>query len=197
MLSHFGEWLFANLATGELELIVGGAPLFGVHFLADRKVDTRAFLTGLVLAGFMDDWSYREAAMLEHRRTFTGMPFHIGGGEMLIVDRGQFEMCGLGDTGAVLFDSDQLRTLRDIGVVCRDREAEYRYPDHDQAYFRRRLGDGICDDLAMMAAGARYGFDAMLGAFVMDAVDTYDKFLLRLTRGGYDGHLAHRIQVSG
>ena len=42
----------------------------------------------------------------------------------------------------------------------------------------------MCDDLALMWVGLRYGFDAMLGAFVMDAVDTYDKFLLRLTWNG-------------
>ena len=50
MLSRFREWLFANLDRPEIELVVDGAPLFGVDFLADRKVDTRAFLTGLVLA---------------------------------------------------------------------------------------------------------------------------------------------------
>jgi hypothetical protein len=194
MLSRFADWLLANLSQPELELTVDGSPLFGVDFLADRKVETRAFLTGLVLAGFMDDWSYREASMLEHRRTFTGLPFHIGGGEILIVDREKFEMCGLGDTGSVLFDNEQLRTLRDIGVVCSDREAAYSFPDHDQAYFRRRMGDGVCDDLAMIYIGAQYGLDAMLGAFVMDAIDTYDKFLLNMSWGGFDTQLARRLQ---
>lgn len=194
MLSRFGDWLFANLACPELELIIDDRPLFGVDFLAERKVETRAFLTGLVLAGFMDDWSCRETAMLEHRRTFAGMPFHIGGGEILIVDREKFEMCGLGETGSVPFDDEQLRTLRDIGVVCRDRDAAYRYPDHDQAFFRRRMGDGVCDDLAMIFIGAQHGYDAMLGAFVMDAIDTYDKFLLDMTWGGFDVHLARRLQ---
>ena len=194
MLSRFGDWLFANLGHPELELVIDGSPLFGVDFLAEKKVETRAFVTGLVLAGFMDDWSSRETTMLEHRRTFSGLPFHIGGGEILIVDREKFEMCGLGDTGSVLFDNEQLRTLRDIGVVCRDRDAAYSHPEYDQAYFRRRMGDGICDDLAMIYIGAQHGYDAMLGAFVMDAIDTYDKFLLDLTWGGFDTHLAGRLQ---
>ncbi len=194
MLSRFGDWLFANLAYPELELVIDGSPLFGVDFLADRKVETRAFVTGLILAGFMDDWSSRETTMLEHRRTFNGLPFHIGGGEILIVDREKFEMCGLGDTGSVLFDNEQLRTLRDIGVVCRDRNAGYSHPEHDQAFFRRRMGDGICDDLAIIYIGAQHGYDAMLGAFVMDAIDTYDKFLLDLTWGGFDTLLAGRLQ---
>ena len=193
-LARFGEWLFDNLDKPDLELVVDGAPLFGIEFLADRKVETRAFLTGLVLAGFMDDWSSRETAMLEHRRTFSGMPFHIGGGEILIVDREKFEMCGLGDTGSVLFDNQQLKTLSDIGVICRKRHADYRYPEYDQAFFRRRLGDGICDDLALIHIGAQHGYDAMLGAFVMDAIDTYDKFLLQMAWGGFDVQLARRLQ---
>jgi len=193
-LARFGEWLFDNLDKPDLELVIDGAPLLGIDFLADRKVETRDFLKGLILAGFMDDWSSRETAMLEHRRTFCGMPFHIGGGEILIVDREKFEMCGLGDTGSILFDNQQLKTLSDIGVICRNRHADYRYPEHDQAFFRRRLGDGICDDLALILIGAQHGYDAMLGAFVMDAIDTYDKFLLQMAWGGFDVQLARRLQ---
>ncbi len=194
MLAAFGDRLMAGIDRPEMDLDHEGHALFGIDFLAGRRVDTQAFLTGLVLAGFMDDWSYRETTMLEHKRTFAGLPFHIGGGEILLVDREKFLMCGLGDTGSILFDNEQLRTLRDIGVVCRDRDAVYRYPAHDQAYFRRRMGDGVCDDLAMILVGARHGFDAMLGAFVMDAIDTYDKYLLELTWGGFDTFLARRIQ---
>ena len=61
-------------------------------------------------------------------------------------------------------------------------------------HFRRRLGDGICDDLAMILVGAEHGFDAMLGAFIMDAIDTYDKFLWRFRSGGMDGYLTERIR---
>ncbi len=194
MLDRFASWLFERLDQPELELVVDGQPLFGVTFLPEGKVDTRAFLTGLVLAGFMDDWSYRRTTMLQHKRTFAGMPFHMGGGEILIVDRAAFELCGLGDTGATVFLDDQLRTLKDIGVVCANRHATYSFPDFDQAFFRRQMGDGVCDDLALIYVGAKYGYGAMLGAFVMDAIDTYDKYLLDLTWGGFDTALAGRIQ---
>jgi hypothetical protein len=195
LLKGLGDWLLARLDQPTLVLDLEDGPPLGIDFLAGREVDTRAFLSGMVLAGYMDDWRTREATMLEHRKTFGGDPFLIGGGEILIVDSEKFEMCGLGDTGSVHFDDHQLRTLKDIGVICNNQEASYSFPDYDQAYFRRRLGDGICDDLAMILVGARYGLDAMLGAFVMDGIDTYDKFLLNLTGGGYDGYLAHRIQV--
>ncbi len=194
MLERFAEWLLANIDRPELELVVDGHPLFGVDFLPEKKVNTREFLTGLVLAGFMDDWEYRRTAMLEHKRTFMGLPFHMGGGEILIVDRAAFEQCGLGDTGATVFLEDQMRTLGDIGVICRNRHAHYAFPEYDQAFFRRQMGDGVCDDMAMIHVAARYGYSALLGAFVMDAIDTYDKYLLNLTWGGFDTALAGRIQ---
>ncbi|MFO7608721.1 MAG: hypothetical protein R6X35_05915 [Candidatus Krumholzibacteriia bacterium] len=194
LLSRFGTWLLARLDRPELELVVDGQPLLGIDFVAATKVDTRAFLTGLVLAGCMDDWSWRRTTMQLHRATYGGTPLQIGGGEIMIVDREKFDLCGLGDTGAVEFDDEQLRTLRDIGVICRDPDAAYAFPAHDQAFFRRRLGDGVCDDMAMVWVGANHGWAGLMGAFVMDAVDTYDKFLLDLTWGGYDGWLARQVQ---
>lgn len=194
MLQRFGQWLLERSEQPDLQLVIDGAPVFGVDFVADTPVDTRAFLTGLVLAGFMDDWSYRETAMYQFKQDFAGRPFLIGGGEILIVDRANFQMCGLGDTGATVFLDDELRTLRDIGVICRDRHAAYAYPLHDQAFFRRRMGAGVCDDLALIWVGAKYGYSAMLGAFLMDAIDTYDKYLLDMTWGGYDTALAGQVQ---
>lgn len=194
MLHGFGQWILANLHKPEITLNINGQPLFGIDFLADRVVDTRAFITGLVMAGFMDDWSMREATMYEHKRTLGGYPFRMGGGDILIVDSANFQMCGLGDTGAHVFDELELGTLKDVGVICRDQNAQYSFPEYDQAYFRRCMGDGVCDDMAMIWIGARHGLDAMLGGFVMDAIDTYDKYLIELTWGGYDTHLAGEIQ---
>ena len=80
-------------------------------------------------------------------------------------------------------------------MILPDREGEvWSYPRYDQAYFRRCMGDGVCDDLALIGIGAHHGYDAMLGAFVMDAVDTYDKFLWRFRPGGVDGRLAAALQ---
>ncbi|PID81814.1 hypothetical protein CSB20_01095 [bacterium DOLZORAL124_64_63] len=194
MLADFGRWLLANVDQEELPLDPEGRPIFGIDFLRGIKVDTRRFLTGLVLAGFMDDWTYRSNALRHHKRTFGGMPFTIGGGDILIVDAANFTQVGLGDTGATVFTDQELRTLRDVGVICRNRHDEYAFPEYDQAFFRRQLGDGVCDDLAMIYVGAKHGFSAMLGAFLMDAIDTYDKYLLNLTWGGFDTWLAGRIQ---
>jgi hypothetical protein len=195
LLHGFGSWLLERLDRPVLELVTADGPLLGVEFLAGRPVETRAFLKGLVLAGHMDDWSYREAAMLQHKRTFAGYPFEIGGGEIMVVDPERLALLGLGDTGQSVFTDEHLRQLRDLGAVVTDPVGPHRFPARDQAFFRRRLGDGVCDDLAMILVGARHGLDAMLGAFVMDAVDTYDKYLLEMTWGGYDGWLAREVQA--
>ncbi len=194
MLRKFCDWILLHIDDFELDLSPEGQPVFGIEFLAGQKVITREFLTGMVLAGFMDDWSYRSNAMRHHKSTFAGMPFHIGGGDIRIVDAANFEMVGLGDTGATVFTDQELRTLTDIGVICRNRHGDYSFPQYDQAYFRRQMGDGVCDDLAIIYIGAKYGFNAMLGAFVMDAIDTYDKYLLEMTWGGFDTYLAGCIQ---
>jgi len=194
MLRIFSDWILDNLWTPELELVLADGPVFGVELFAGRKVETRAFLTGMVLAGFMDDWTYRETTMMHHKRAFGGGPFHIGGGEILIVDREKFNLCGLGDTGQTVFGDDRLRGLVDAGVIVNRRDVSYRYPEHDQVYFRRCAGDGVSDDLALMYIGRRYGFDAMLGAFTMDAMDTYDKYVVDLAWGGQDTDLARTIQ---
>jgi len=194
MLQGFGKYILSNLNKSEISLSLGGEAMLGIDFLADHVVDNRAFMTGLVLAGFMDDWAMREAAMYEHKRTLGGYPFRMGGGDILIVDSANFKMCGLGDTGSSVFDQQELYTLQDVGVICSDQNATYSYPEFDQAYFRRCAGDGVCDDMALIWIGAKYGFDAMLGGFVMDAIDTYDKYLLELTWGGYDTYLAGEIQ---
>ena len=51
-----------------------GNRCWGSSSSAGVKVETRPFVTGLVLAGFMDDWGYRQTAMLQHKRTFAGYP---------------------------------------------------------------------------------------------------------------------------
>jgi hypothetical protein len=194
LVTGFGQWLLENLERPRLRLEIDGAPPLGVEFLAGHEVDTRAFCTGMVLAGFMDDWHHRRTAMMAHKRTFGGHPFSVGGGEIVIVDREKFELCGLEDPGATVLEEDQLRDLRDFGIICRDPRAPYRFPEHDQVYFRRRLGEGVCDDLALIWVATTYGYDALLGAFLMDGIDTYDKYLLDLTWGGYDTWLAGEIQ---
>jgi len=189
------DHVLARLDTRTMSLETADGPLLGVDFLAGVEVDTRDFLRGMVLAGFMDDEAQRRMTVAWRGRDFAGEPYLLGGGEIRIVDRERFRLTGIVDPGRAPWDDEALRELERLGVVMPDREDEvWTYPRYDQAYFRRTPGDGVCDDLAMIRVGAEHGFDALLGAFVMDALDTYDKHLARFTSKGTDLALAESIQ---
>ena len=189
------DHVLSHLDTERMSLETVDGPLLGVEFLRGVEVDTRAFLRGLVLAGFMDDEAHRRMTVAWRGRGMDGRPYVLGGGEIRIVDRERFRMVGIVDPGREPWEDDQLRELERLGVILPDREGEvWSFPQYDQAYFRRRPGDGVCDDLAMIRIGAEHGFDALLGAFVMDALDTYDKHLARFTSKGVDLALAETLQ---
>ncbi len=178
-----------------LPLEDAAGPLLGVEFLRGGDVAAEPFLRGMILAGHMDDWDRRRQAMSLFPQTFGGGPLTIGGGEIHVVDRRRLRLTGITDPGRVEFSDADLRRLRELEVIVGDdgRDGPRCFPVHDQAYFRRRLAEGVSDDLALIYVGARWGRDAMLGAFVMDAIDTYDKAVWCVVEGGWDGHLARRL----
>jgi hypothetical protein len=188
--------VMANIHNPRMNLETGTGPMLGAGFLAEREVDTKAFLTGMVLAGFMDDIDHRRETRKQYSKDFSGDWYELGGGEIRVVNRGLFQASGIVDAGQDAWDDHGLEELERLGVLIPADEKIWEYPQYDQVYFRRRLGDGVCDDLALIAIGVRHGLDAMLGAFVMDGLDTYDKFLSRFTTKGSDTRLAEDIQAA-
>lgn len=179
--------------TISLETIDG--PLLGADFLRGVEVETEPFLRGMVLAGYMDDWDHRSMTTAWNSRSFDGGRYELGGGDIRIVDREMFRMTGIIDAGRGAWSDDELRELERLGVLQPlGDDREWEYPRYDQVYFRRRVGDGVCDDLALIRIGAEWGFAGLLGAFVMDAIDTYDKHLARFTSKGSDHALAESVQ---
>lgn len=189
------DHVLARLDTATMGLETPDGPLLGAGLLAGREVDTRAFLTGLVLAGHMDDPEQRRMARAWHRRDFEGDRYELGGGEIRVVEAEKYRLIGLRDGGLVPWEEDDLAELERLGVVLPvDAPGEYAWPRYDQAYFRSEPGEGVSDDLALIRIAAAHGFDALLGAFVIDAIDTYDKHLLRITSRGSDHALAEAVQ---
>jgi hypothetical protein len=193
-LKRLGEYLHANLFTDKLALDDNRMPLLGVEFLRGRTVVTRDFLRGLLLAGWMDDFEQRRMCLSRHRLCFDGSPLEIGGGRSFVVHPEKLAAVGIVDPGRGEFADEDIEKLVELGVIVRDGDRDYSRPTYEQAFFRLRRQDGVCDDLALIWCGAKIGFDAMLGAFVMDAVDTYDKFLWSFREGGVDGRLATSLQ---
>ena len=178
-----------------LELQIDGVPLLGVGFLAERPVDARAFFRGLVLAGFMDDIRQREMTLSYRPLAFDGSALTMGGGRAYVVATERYERIGILDAGQVVFDDREIAHLRNLGVIQPDdTQVRYSFPSCDQVFFRRRLGEGVSDDLALIYIGQRLGLAGLLGAFVMDAVDTYDKHLWHFGCRGFDTLLAEEIQ---
>lgn len=168
-------------------------PLFGIDFLKDRRVETRSFLQGLVLAGWMDSYGWRKRTLRALPETFRKTPLELGGGEIYVIDRERFRQTGLTDMGQRAVAAAEISSLVELGAIHPRRQV-YQYPQYDQVYVRHAEGLGICDDLALLYIGRIYGPDAMLGGFLMDAVDSYDKFLLHFQPGGMDAFLAKTVQ---
>jgi len=192
-LERLGAWLLENLDAPELLLEDAGQPPLGIELLRGERVETRAFLRGLLLAGWMDDLEQRRMCMSHYRRTFAGDALEIGGGKTFVVRPDLLAAVGIVDPGRGEFAAEDIRRLEEVGVIMTE-DRQYTRPAFEQAYFRLRAGEGVCDDLALIHIGARHGRDAFLGAFLMDAVDTYDKFLWRFRPGGVDGRLAAAVQ---
>ncbi len=194
-LDRLGQFLLANLHRDELVLEDDGQPLLGVELLRGARVETRGFLQGLLLAGWMDDFDQRQMCMIHHKRTFGGDPLILGGGKTFVVRPDLMQAVGIIDPGRGEFSPDDIDKLVELGIIF-PTDREYTRPEFEQAYFRLGTGEGVCDDLALLYIGARYGWSAYLGAFLMDAVDTYDKFLWRFRPGGVDGRMAGAIQAA-
>ncbi len=167
-------------------------PFFGVDFFKGRKVAAEPFIKGLILAGQMDDPDCRRRSLVLMPFAFNDYELELGYGGQEVVAPERLEMLGLADTGSRAFSFAERQQLIEMGVIFAEKKI-YSYPQFDQAYFRRALGEGVCDDLALLYIGRCYGFDALLGAFLSDAVDTYDKFLRRCRPGGMDGYLVERL----
>ncbi len=167
-------------------------PLFGIDFFKGRVVAGEPFIKGLVLAGQMDDPDCRQRSLALLPFDFNGYELELGYGGQEVVRPARLVQLSLGDTGARAFSLAEFRHLVELEIIF-DEKKFYDFPQFDQAYFRRCLGEGVSDDLALLYIGRCYGFDALLGAFLSDAVDTYDKFLLQCYPGGMDGYLVNQL----
>ena len=194
-------YAWANLALSSKQpsrLVLDGRPLLGVGLLREYHIEPKEVLRGMVLAGFMDNYEYRQETVQKKPTTINGNPLIIGGGETYLVHVPNLYLAGLDFEFLAnrAHDEHSLTYLRDLEVIVdkSDKNVEC-------AYIRRKEGLGTSDDLAFIMIGLKYGqlerdlgISAMLGAFVCDAVDTYDKCVRYPIQGGFDEALAFYIQ---
>jgi hypothetical protein len=193
------DWVDLALDGKVNRLTLHNQPLLGVKSLRKIRIDPESVLKGMVLAGFMDNFDAR-LDTLEHFKyqALNGRDMNIGGGETHLIDPKVLRISGVDYEFLARnpHDEDGMRYLRDLGLIV-----DEKFNGSESAYIRRRKGPGTSDDLAFIITGHMFGqkdielgVSAMLGAFVVDAVDTYDKCVSYPAIKGLDEQIAHYIQ---
>ena len=199
LIDNVFSWVDAALDKKPTRLTLRNEPLLGVRSLRDYHVDCEYTLKGMVLAGLMDNYDSRRATLTHfNSSSLTNREMNIGGGETYLVDPKMLYLAGLDYDflASHEHDEEKLLFLKELGIIVspKTRKAE-------SAFVRRKKGPGTSDDLAFIIIGKMYGqkdielgISAMLGAFVVDAVDTYDKCVSYPAEKGLDEQIAHYIQ---
>jgi hypothetical protein len=147
-----------------------GDPLFRVEFLARHEVDTELVLKGIYYGGSRDNYEVRKRA-----EKLYGL--RIGGGECYAVDTRVMKQMGLnGDVIAHGSYASKIAEWKQKGLIVAEPEKINDDGPIQYIYIRHEEGPGHSDDLAMMFAGMLCGYDAAFGAFLADAIDTFEKF---------------------
>ncbi|NIM05936.1 MAG: hypothetical protein GTO55_06590 [Armatimonadetes bacterium] len=184
------EWvqLAARGKTGNLLVTPDGDCLFDIGLFRQIEVVPADVLKGIYLGGLRDDSKVR----LEAEERYG---IRIGGGETALVDVAKMEDMGL-DAEKLAHGEweDRIEELRSRGVI-----AEYKENDPRRLrflYIRHRFGGGTSDDAAMLAVGKLFGPSAALGAFIADAIDTFEKYVPLPNYSDQDDELARWIEAN-
>ncbi len=181
-------------------LVIDGQPLLGVEFLRGYHIDPEYVLKGMVLAGMMDNYGWRQRTVAKYEgKTITGQPLIIGGGETYLVDSNilkERKPFLIEDLAEEEISNESIHELRSQGVITAPDN-----PHAEVAYIRRKKGLGTSDDAAFIIMGEMYkkeglekALSTFLGGFIVDGMDTYDKCTSRPIEGGYDEELGLEIR---
>ena len=167
-----------------------GLPLFGADFLEEIKIqDSAAVLIGIYLGSKMDRYEgWRQ-------KTEEKYNLKIGGGECIGVNRriAREEGITFESIAKTPHSNDEIEGMIKSGLLCYDVESS---PSIVSSYVRKAKGKGTSDDLAVLLAGKLYGFDAAVGLYLTDAVDTWDKYVPFIFKNGQDEQLGEKIEKS-
>ncbi|MCX6709448.1 MAG: hypothetical protein NTV63_00630 [Candidatus Woesearchaeota archaeon] len=187
-------------------------PLMGIEMFRDMPIKNRNdVLKGIYLGSRMDSIEWRNKTV----ETYRGTPYEVtmGGGKCVAIDREKMDntriedICGMekaieflnnyGDYLTLEFLSTEefennFDELERRGIILTD-DAESS-GNIRNGYVRHRKGNGVSDDMAVIMAGLKYGFDAALGLYLIDAVDTLDKYAPIILKSGQDERLGDIIK---
>lgn len=165
------EWVQAVAQGNKPELLItaDGNCLMDMGIFRQIEVDPVAVLKGIYLGGLRDNSDVR----IEVEQKYG---IHIGGGETALVDVAVMERMGL-DAERLAHGEwqDRMEEFRERGMITDYTEGDERRLRF--LYIRHRKGGGTSDDAAILACGKLFGPSAALGAFLADAIDTFEKYV--------------------
>ncbi len=160
-------------------------PLFGFSPFRFMEFDPLEVLAGIYLGGMRDTLETRLAAERHYR-------VNIGGGQLFFVDMDVMRQLGLdGEQLARGEHGDDLEEFRRVGLITDVQPT----PDNQVSYMyvRHHRGPGASDDSAISLAGRLYGPGAAAGVFLVDVIDTLEKYVPTDRYGDQDAVLARSI----
>jgi len=183
-----------------------GKPLLGISSLKEAKIRNKeAFLIGGYLASRMDAYiNWREEVEEKYG-------VEMGGGECVAVDLeelpSKLTLNNLSEAEwgkaldilkkeGIVIDIDKEGV--DTGIIREDGTGNVKKvkssDTRKNAYVRHKLGKGVSDDAAIIIAGKIYGEEAFWGAYLFDAIDTWDKYSTWIIDGGMDEAFGNKLR---
>jgi hypothetical protein len=196
------EWADSAIKSdSEMTSLVNkeGEPLLGYYLFRVLPLERKQVLAGMVLAGRMDSAHWRQKTVEHYQRTFDLEPFVMGYGTCYPVNLNVLYDCNLDSIflSTVAHDEAKIEEYKKMGLIAGKDEANGKFVE--SLYIRNAEGAGISDDMAFISIAGqeylakRHGESGMWGAFVVDGIDTYDKYAVNICEGGQDEHLANHI----
>jgi hypothetical protein len=171
LIDEVGDWLksAADGKSPNLLMTAEGECLLDIGLFRQIEVEPKGVLQGFYLGGLRDNSAVRVGVEKKYG-------VRIGGGECALVDMAVLEASGLNAEQLAHGEwQNQMAEFRAQGLITEYRENDPRRLRY--LYIRHRQGGGTSDDAAILAVGKLFGPSAALGAFLADAVDTFEKYV--------------------
>lgn len=184
---------------GKLEYLVNkeGKPLLGMEMFTDMKIkDDKTFLIGSYLASVMDNYE------IWRKKIAQKYGLEIGGGKCCAINMKKMILHGedFDTLSQEEHDEEKFKYLRNLGIISKKKRRKST-KEWQNGYVRQKKGRGVSDDAALLMSGLLYpGKDpcsAALGVYVVDLIDTLDKYIPYIDEGGVDETAGPRIKSSG
>ncbi|MBS3169759.1 hypothetical protein J4210_04705 [Candidatus Woesearchaeota archaeon] len=194
------EWIELAKQRKVDRLLVKGRPLLGVEMLKDEVIDPEYVFRGMILAGLMDNYEWRQNAVAHYNaKTIDNDDLVIGGGTSIVLDKQkliEWKPFAIDELAKGEATAEIWAELNNLGIIT-----DTSNPHAEVVYVRKKKGLGTSDDTAFILAGELYksagkvaARSAFWGAFIVDGVDTYDKCVMTPLEGGYDELIGRELK---